>query len=821
MLQRLFLVVLTLQLILAQQLLLGQVSSQQVLTQGNTETVQAPQASLEQNIKRIQQFNIAINSIIRGLEAEVDTTILADILPSAERIATVIQSRLDSQESRINLRYINALDNLLSGIKSQLNEAEKPVLVKMEQLLGFRTVVDSIKTDGIWQLGKESTIGFEEYTQAKKDLSKKLGQLEKSLQEARMVNANYLSRISRVSINLALVGERIQSQRRTLERSLLDKENNYLWEKRDFPDTERLLDIFKASLRFNGLIVSRYITSHMGVLFFLLTSIGVLYWWTSTNIKKIEQEKEFASIILGRLVYIHKFTLVASSLLILAISPFFFTNPPVTLFAVILFFMVSFSGILLTNRINKPALKVWGGLFILFVFSLISNLYWEISYNERWYLLAFGIIAILLGLQLKKVIATDAENSLPPYLSKITNVYIGFQAVAILANILGRFSLAKMLGITATLSLMHAVSLLVFLIVIKEMIYLQIEVSRKNQSEFTSMIDFKDIQQRITKLFSLLAIAIWGYYFFESLSLLDTLLEAIGNSLAKPRNILNASFTFGQVAVFILVVYISSFLANNVAYFASIKDQQYAAAKKKRLGSAILLLRLGVLSVGFLIAIAASGIPVDKIAIVLGALSVGIGFGLQTIVNNLVSGIILAFEKPIEIGDIIQVGTIEGTVSDIGIRASKIKNYDGAEIIIPNGDLLAQQLTNWTLSDKKRRVELIIGVGYQSDPDLVTQLIYEQLTREGILTLPVPRVYLQTFADNSINFRVLFWVDDIDVWIIIRDEVMRAIFKSFKTNNIEIPFPQRDLHIKSYPGVIKESVIKPTDQKGPSEEDSQ
>ena len=275
---------------------------------------------------------------------------------------------------------------------------------------------------------------------------------------------------------------------------------------------------------------------------------------------------------------------------------------------------------------------------------------------------------------------------------------------------------------------------------------------------------------------------------------------------------MNASFNFGQIAVFFVVVYIATILANTVAYAASIKDQQNIGLRDKRFGSSILLIRLAVLTVGFLIAVAASGIPVDRIAIVLGALSVGIGFGLQTIVNNLVSGVILAFERPIQIGDTIQVGVIEGVVKDIGIRASKIKNWDGAEVIIPNGDLLAQHLTNWTLSDKQRRVELIIGIAYSSDMDLVTELIKKELQHEEILKFPESRVYLQTFADNSVNFRVLFWVNDVDIWITTRDKVMRGIFKSFKENGIEIPFPQRDLHVKNFPGLVQEKQMKPEEE---------
>jgi small-conductance mechanosensitive channel len=449
-------------------------------------------------------------------------------------------------------------------------------------------------------------------------------------------------------------------------------------------------------------------------------------------------------------------------------------------------------------------------MFVLFLFNMLSKLYWDVAYQERWHLIVFNLLGIFVTLRFLKLVKVKDEN-IPPYFAPIVSVYVLFQVVSILANILGRFSLSKMVGITGTLSMMHAVSLVIFVIIIKELIYIQVEVSRKDYAGYTSSLDFQGIQKRINSLFTVLAITIWGYYFLDSLYMLDLILDFSYEFLEKPRNILNASFTFAQVFVFVLAIYFAGFISNTVAFFASIKDEQYAGARSKRLGSSILLIRLGIFTLGIIIAFAASGIPVDKIAIVLGALSVGIGFGLQTIVNNLVSGIILAFERPIQIGDTVQVGQIEGIVKEIGIRSSKIKNWDGADIIIPNGDLLAHQLTNWTLSDKKRRVELIIGVAYHSDMDRVTKLIEEQLTVEGILHLPAPRVFLQTFADNSVNFRVLFWVDDVDVWVAIRDKVMRGIFKSFQENGVEIPFPQRDIYVKSFPGLIQENIIRPTE----------
>jgi small-conductance mechanosensitive channel len=326
------------------------------------------------------------------------------------------------------------------------------------------------------------------------------------------------------------------------------------------------------------------------------------------------------------------------------------------------------------------------------------------------------------------------------------------------------------------MSLLHAIGLVVFVVVVKEMIYFQIEASRSKETEFTSCIDFSGLQKRVTRFFSFIAVVIWADCFFDNLSAMSSVLTFTTEFLTQERQLLNASFTFESIAVFFVVVYLSSILANNIAYFAQIKDQQHAEERNKRLGSQILLIRLGIPSLGLLLAIAASGIPIDKIAIILGAPSVGIGFGLQAVVNNLVSGVILTFERPIQIGDTIEVGQVEGVEQDIGILASKIKNWDGAEVIIPNGDLLAHHLTNWTLSDKKRRVELIIGVSFNSDIVQVTSIIEKALEMDEILKKPEPLLFLQTVREYNMDFRVLFWVGTFDAWLGSRDQVMRSIY---------------------------------------------
>jgi potassium efflux system protein len=170
----------------------------------------------------------------------------------------------------------------------------------------------------------------------------------------------------------------------------------------------------------------------------------------------------------------------------------------------------------------------------------------------------------------------------------------------------------------------------------------------------------------------------------------------------------------------------------------------------------------------------------DKITIIISAFGIGIGFGLQNIVNNLVSGLILAFEKPIQIGDIIEVDGRSGTIMEIGIRSSKIATSDGAEVIIPNGDLISHHVINWTLSNSNRRIELIIGVAYGSDIDKGKNATLTNLlcNRTDIMERPgTTRISCITLAESSVDFRLLFWAADITTWL-----------------SLEEPHPDRHLH---------------------------
>jgi small-conductance mechanosensitive channel len=207
--------------------------------------------------------------------------------------------------------------------------------------------------------------------------------------------------------------------------------------------------------------------------------------------------------------------------------------------------------------------------------------------------------------------------------------------------------------------------------------------------------------------------------------------------------------------------------------------------------------RYAVISLGFVLALSITGIPLDRLAIVLGAFSVGIGFGLQTVVNNFVSGLILMFERPIQVGDTIEVGGLVGRVRQIGVRASTVETFDGAEVIVPNGNLVSGQLINWTLSSRNRRIEVQVGVAYGTDPERVLALLRDATkTIPGVLAVPEPTAIFRGFGASSLDFSALFWTADFDRWTIVRSDATVKINQALADAGIEIPFPRQDVRIR-------------------------
>ena len=264
----------------------------------------------------------------------------------------------------------------------------------------------------------------------------------------------------------------------------------------------------------------------------------------------------------------------------------------------------------------------------------------------------------------------------------------------------------------------------------------------------------------------------------------------VGTVELNAKNILIASFIFG---VILFVSWIIKGLIET-SFGRSVSQKQSAQIAKASLFwyAAILTAALVALSI--------SGFEVQNLAIIAGAFSVGIGFGLQNIVSNFVSGLILLIERPVKPGDWVVIGNTEGLIQRINIRATQITTFDRSDILVPNSELVSNQVTNLMLGDSVGRLKFNVGVAYGSDTEKVAAILLaivkehrEVITEDKDVQ---PSIALIRFGDSSVDFEVRCFLKDIKQIVVVRSDLLHAIYKAFKANNIEIPFPQRDIYIK-------------------------
>lgn len=486
-----------------------------------------------------------------------------------------------------------------------------------------------------------------------------------------------------------------------------------------------------------------------------------------------------------QVLFLKRSLIISCLLALFTYIPLFFADPPSALlhsFEALRLIMLS---ILIYPFLIRSFKTVWIIFSILWAYYVLDDLLLHASYGERWMLFTAGILLILICIKAiiqSRTIFTQITRS---PVTKALLIFCSILALLSLSfNLSGNFTLAKIAGIAAVQSLMLGIVLKVFCSMIVEAVYLQSEAY--HESRFSDFINFGKLKLRLRRTLWVLACLVWIAALIRDLTLYSLFSKAVVYFLEVKRPIGKYHFTFASILIFIFIIWLSSIVSRIINYFFGY-EKSVKTGKRSGLNSMALIFRLCVWAAGFLIAVAAAGIPLDKVSIMLGALGVGIGFGLQTIVNNLVSGVILAFERPVQVGDQIEIGGRSGTVKEIGVRASKINNSEGADIIIPNGDMLSQHLINWTMQNRNKRVEFTLGVPYDADLGKIKTLILEKLkTHEDILHYPEPSFIITDFAPLAVDMKIFFWVPDLSSSDPVRTNVMIEVKDILSKEGIQL-----------------------------------
>ncbi|MFY0601434.1 MAG: mechanosensitive ion channel family protein [Cyclobacteriaceae bacterium] len=269
----------------------------------------------------------------------------------------------------------------------------------------------------------------------------------------------------------------------------------------------------------------------------------------------------------------------------------------------------------------------------------------------------------------------------------------------------------------------------------------------------------------------------------------------------------DSSISLGTIIYFISAFVILSFVAKRIRKLIVnriLSKTHMEAGVRASIGTTI---RFLILAIGTIIIIQSAGIDLSALSLIAGALGVGIGFGLQNITDNFISGIIILFEKPIKIGDRIEVGDVQGDVVNISFRATEVKTNDNIIIIVPNSEFISSRVINWSHNDRNIRFRIPVGVSYKEDPEKVKKILLEVAEENPhVLSKPTPYIFFDEYGDNSINFMLAVWTSThADKPPVLKSELYYEIFRRFKEEGIEIPFPQRDIHIIPREGEITDS----------------
>ncbi len=365
---------------------------------------------------------------------------------------------------------------------------------------------------------------------------------------------------------------------------------------------------------------------------------------------------------------------------------------------------------------------------------------------------------------------------------------------AIVTNIVGNVSFAGTVTRTVYLSAYLGLVLYGLYFIFKGLLHLAL------RSRLLSGVKMVRRHQDLVhdRLLTVLRIGMFIFWLVNTLRTMqsyDPASDFVTKILTAEAKFGSVGLSLGGILAFAVTVW-ASFLISRIIRFVLEEDVYPRVTMPRGVPTAISIgIHYTVLLLGFFLAIAATGADLGKTTILAGALGVGVGFGLQNIVNNFISGLILVVERPVLAGDSIQIDNLHGEVKRIGLRSSTVRTWEGAEVIVPNANLISNQVINWTLSDRQRRLDVHVGVEYGTDPEEVARiLVATAASFEGLMGRPEPTALFLGFGDFTLDFQLRAWTSQTN-FLKQKSELTMAVNKALNDANIKIPVPQRDLRV--------------------------
>ncbi|OON70517.1 hypothetical protein B0919_00350 [Hymenobacter sp. CRA2] len=742
----------------------------------------APVVTEEDAAQRVEQAYLVLGRISGGARRGADTEDLAEELPEVEANLKTIRQNLTQYSSVINLKQVRMFQVLLADMQAELGAWRADLADQGKRLARMQTQLDSLRQHAILPQSDTTT-----------SLGRSTARLERKQQRASQLLARnqrsvtqLQTRVSDAYIQALELQDEVREQTRRFSRRSWAPVNAPLWRAAGADARKQAAagQLVRESYASQRRLLRYYFGEnwHFGV-WMLLLGAG-FFTWVFRNFRAVNRAKEAPAPEEQPFRYLRPLPIAATLVVVFSVAPFFDLNPPAAYTDLLeLLLVVSLS--VLFGR-TWPRRQFWYWLAIVGLFFGLTFVYAssEPGRGLRWAMLVLNLAAVGIGLELLRELKRGPK--LAAFVPPVIWLFVGLNVLAALCNFTGRLSLAKVFSSSGILGLTQIISLSAFVRLLTEAFHLQMQRSRL-AGGVAVRFHFQKIGQGLRLVLSVLVCGLWLMNFLTNLNIFRPIYRFFDELLTAPHYIGSITFTWANILLFFLIIYVSILLQRYVGYFFGETDEEFNADPEDRRGSWLVAIRLVLLAVGFLLATMASGLPLDKITIVVGALGVGVGLGLQNIINNLVSGIILIFERPFQVGDYIEVTGKTGRVKDIGIRASKLISQSGSEIIVPNGDLLSGHVINWTLSNNHIRTELNLKLAPGTDLDTAKQLITDEiLANPNTLQKVAPEILLSSVTGQVYELKVLFWINNIRQEQVLKSEILAGISRRFTQAGIKL-----------------------------------
>lgn len=669
------------------------------------------------------------------------------------------QSKLDLilaslKGSNPNVRNQQMYGIVLKEIEQELDEQNTAINARNLALEKIKNRVIDLRKDKTLMVLIKDTIRRKQFKQELANLKNRYLSTDSLMTKNQgILNTNKRLTVERkIAVSNALIMVDTKLEKSGI--SMLKKEYPALWST-DSTAKKIVGQNIKAKIIIEENVAAYYLSYRAGGLITLVLLMGLLAWYIARNLKYLNNNGHAENLSQFNFKYLNKGVIIPVAVIGLNIAVVSNLYAPAMFIELIQLALLGLLTFIFKSSWSKTAMRNWVLLLVLFLVLCFLDLFIAVGFIQRCAFIIINILGIRYGfVQLKSI---KNQLYIKAFFKWATIIFIGLNILALLNNLFGRVSLANMLSLTAFISLTQIVALSVLLKIVLEIILLQIYTTRVKRG-IEKIFDFESLSDTLKKPFIIVITYMWVVVIASNLNFWESLRTGLAALLSHPNTIGSITFTLGNIVLFFIIIWMAHLLQNYVAYFFGEIDDENEENVNKRQHSKLLITRLVVLISGYLLAVAASGMPLDKLSILLGALGVGVGLGLQNVVNNFVSGIILIFDKPIQIGDVINISSESGRVKSMGLRTTKINAANGAEIIIPNGNLLSQNITNWTYTDNFKLVEIAIEVTGNVMPEEINAIVLESLeSMQLVNNTKTPQLYYTAISEGKFNLQVKFW----------------------------------------------------------------